>query len=88
MKKIKDYLDITEAECVDIVRAAWQKINGKMPNRKNVTVLELGTERTDDWTVCKIWCKVYCKEYDIKCNIFNCMDETLVSSPEINAVFI
>ena len=88
MKKINNYLDITEAECVDIVRAAWQKVNGKMPNRKSVTVLELGSETTDDWTTCKIWCKVYGTEYDVKCNVFDCMNESLVSSPEIFAVFV
>lgn len=83
MKKIKNYHNITEAECINIVRAAWKESKGKTPNRKNVSVLELGTETTDDWTVCKIYCKVYGKEYEIRCNVHDFMNQTLVTSPKI-----
>ena len=94
MKKIKNYLDITEEECIDIVRSAWKKIKGKTPNRKNVSVLELGTELIKDtnenWTLCKIYgCKIYCavygKKYDITCSVSDFMNQTLVTSPKIYA---
>lgn len=87
MKQI-NLMDITEADCKKLIRAAWQAKNGKTPQNKNIIALEMGSEPEElGWTRISIWCKVYGKEYEIKLSALNLCNDTIVSCVEIEEVW-